>query len=99
MAIIIEEEKKGSNVFVFFGWLVVIAIIVVAIYYIFFIEPPSAVILPTGTLQQVGALPVTSVNPQDVINNQEFQSLQPYIAEPSSTGPAALGRMNPFIAP
>jgi len=99
MAIIIEEEKKRSNIFAFLGWFVVIAIIAVAIYYIFFIEPPSATILPTGTLQQVSALPVASINPQDVINSQGFQSLQPYIAEPSSTSPAGLGRSNPFIAP
>ena len=99
MAIIIEEEKKGSSVFMFLGWIVVFAIIVAAVYYVFFVVPPSTIIQPTGTLQQVSSLPVKNVNPQDVINNQEFQALQPYIAEPTSTGPAAVGRTNPFIAP
>lgn len=99
MAIVIEEEKKTSNILAFLGWIVVLAIIVAAVYYIFFVEPPSAVILPTGTLQSVGSLPVASVNPQDVVNNDEFQSLKQYISEPTSTGPAPLGRQDPFIAP
>jgi predicted permease len=98
MAIVIEEEKKSSNILAFLGWIVVLAIIVAAIYYIFFVEPPSAVILPTGTLQSVGSLPMTSVNPQDVLNNDEFRALQQYVPEPTSTGPVPVGRANPFIA-
>ena len=99
MAIVIEEEKKSSSALAFFGWIVVLAIIVAAIYYIFFVLPPSAIILPTGTLQSVGSLPATAVSPQDVVNNDEFQVLQQYVAEPTSTGPVPLGRQNPFIAP
>ena len=99
MAIIVEEEKKGSNIITLLGWIVVLAIIIAAAYYIFFVEPPSAIILPTGTLQTVGSLPATAVNPQDVVNNDEFQALQQYVAEPTSTGPASIGRQNPFIAP
>jgi predicted permease len=99
MAIVIEEEKKSSNALAFLGWIVVIAVIIAAIYYIFFVEPPTAVIAPTGTLQNIGSLPATEVNPQDVINSDEFQALQQYIAEPTSTGPAPVGRPNPFVAP
>jgi hypothetical protein len=99
MAIVIEEEKKSSNIFSFLGWLVVLAIIAVAIYFIFFVEPPSAIILPTGTLESVSSLPINGVNPQDVVNNEEFQALQQYVAEPTSTGPITHGRSNPFIAP
>ncbi len=99
MAIVIAEEKKGGNILAFFGWLVVLAIIAVAIYYIFFVVPPSAIILPSGTLQNVGSLPAAGVSPQDVVNNQQFQSLQQYVQEPTSTGPVPVGRTNPFIAP
>lgn len=99
MAIVIEEEKKGSNILAFFGWVVILAIIVAAIYYIFFVEPPSAIILPTGALQSVGSLPVSTVNPQNVVNNAEFQAFQQLIPEPTSTGPVPVGRQDPFISP
>ena len=99
MAIVIEEEKKSSNILAFLGWIVVLAIIVAAVYYIFFVEPPSAVILPTGTLQSVGSLPIASVNPQDVVSNDEFRALKQYVSEPTSTGPVPVGRQDPFIAP
>jgi hypothetical protein len=99
MAIVIEEEKKSSSALAFLGWIVVLAIIAVAIYYVFFALPPSAIILPTGTLESVGSLPATAVNPQDVVNNEEFRALQQYVAEPTSTGPVPVGRQNPFIAP
>jgi hypothetical protein len=99
MAIIVEEEKKSNNILALLGWVVVLAIIVAAVYYVFFVEPPSAIILPTGNLQSVGSLPATAVSPQDVVNNEEFQALQQYVAEPTSTGPVSVGRQNPFIAP
>ena len=99
MAIVIEEEKKKNGILAFLGWIVVLVIIVVAVYYIFFELPPSAIILPTGTLESVGSLPATAVNPQDVVNNSEFQALQQYVSEPTSTGPVPVGRQNPFIAP
>jgi hypothetical protein len=100
MAIVVEEEKKGSsNALTYLGWIVVLVIIGAAVYFIFFVEPPSAIILPTGTLQSVGSLPVSGVNPANVVNNTEFQALQQYIAEPTSTGPVSVGRPDPFIAP
>ncbi len=99
MAIVIEEEKKSSNFLAFFGWIVVLGIVVAAIYYVFFVQPPSAIILPTGILKNVAALPTRNVSPQDVVNNDEFQALQQYVPEPSSTGPVSVGRQNPFIAP
>ena len=99
MAIVIEEEKKGGTLFAFLGWIVVLAMIGAAIYYIFFVEPPSAIILPTGTLKEVSSLPVTSVNPQDVMTNTEFQALRQYVPEPTSTGPAPKGRQDPFLSP
>jgi hypothetical protein len=100
MAILVEEEKKGnSNILAYLGWIVVLVIVGAAVYYIFFVEPPSAIILPTGTLQSVGSLPVSGINPETVVNNDEFQALQQYIAEPTSTGPVPVGRPNPFISP
>jgi hypothetical protein len=99
MAIVIEEEKKNSNALAILGWIVVFLIVVVAIYYVFFVEPPSAVILPTGTLQTVSSLPLSGVNPENVTQNMEFQALQQYVPEPSSTGPVPVGRPNPFITP
>ena len=69
------------------------------ILYLFRVEPPSAIILPSGTLESVGSLPVKTMNPQDVMNNDEFQILQQYVTEPTSTGPVPVGRQNPFIAP
>ena len=99
MAIIVETEKKNTGILAFFGWLVVLGIIIAAIYYIFFVAPPSATILPTGTLQSVEALPVATVNPQNLTGSTQFQSLKQYIGEPTSTGPVPVSRPNPFIAP
>ncbi len=99
MAIVIEEEKKSSNTLAVFGWLVVIAILVAAIYYIFFVTPPPAIIAPNSALQAVGTFSSLSVNPQNVMSGPEFQALQQYVSEPTSTGPVLLGRQNPFIAP
>ena len=99
MAIIVETEKKNSNILAFFGWLVVFGIIIAAIYYIFFVAPPSATILPTGTLQSVEALPVATVNPQNLTGSEQFQALKQYIGQPTSTGPVSVGRPNPFVAP
>ena len=99
MAIIVETEKKNSNILTFFGWLIVVAIIIAAAYYIFFVTPPPASITPAGSLQGVEALPAATVNPQTLLNDQEFQSLQQYVGEPTSTGPVPVGRANPFIAP
>jgi hypothetical protein len=99
MAIVIEEEKKNSNTLAVFGWLVVIAIIVAAVYYIFFVTPPPTIIAPSGVLGTIGSISSSTANPQDVVNSAEFQALQQYVAEPSSTGPAPVGRQNPFLAP
>ena len=99
MAIVVEEEKKSSNTFAFFGWIIVAAIIVAAIYYIFFVTPVPAVIAPSGAAGTIGSIPSINVNPQDIVGGAEFQQLQPYIAEPTATGPVSVGRQNPFVAP
>ena len=99
MAIVIEEEKKNNHLLAILGWLVVAAIVVAAVYYIFFVEPPSALILPSAGLRSVSSVSGISVNPQSVLENSEFQSLQRYVPEPTSSGPVPVGRQNPFIAP
>jgi len=99
MAILVEEEKKSSGVLALLGWLVVIGIIFASVYYVFFVVPPSAVILPTGNLKNISSVSQLNVNPQDVLGSGEFQSLKQYVAPPVATGPAAVGRPNPFLAP
>lgn len=99
MAIIVEEEKKSSGILMILGWIVIIGIVIAAVYYVFFVIPPSAIILPSGNLQTINAVAPSNLDPQGVIGSSEFQALKQYIASPVATGPAGIGRNNPFLAP
>jgi hypothetical protein len=99
MAIIVEEEKKSSGILTVLGWIVIIGIVIVTVYYVFFVIPPSAIILPSGNLQTINSVSPSNLDPQSVIGSSEFQALKQYVASPVATGPAGVGRMNPFLAP
>jgi hypothetical protein len=76
---------------------VIIAIIIVAAYYIFFASPASVIIVPSGSLQNIAPISQVNLNAQNVLNSQQFQSLQQYVA--TSSAPAPVGRTNPFVSP
>lgn len=99
MAIIVEEEKKSSGILVFLGWLVIASMIIAAVYYVFFVIPPLAIILPSGNLQSISSVAQSNLDPQSVMGSGAFQSLKQYIVPPGASGPAGIGRLNPFIAP
>lgn len=100
MAIIVEEEKKQrSHVFGLAGWLAFLAVIAAAVYYLFFATPPSVTLTAAGSLSSIATLTQSAVQPQDVENSAALQALHTTVAVPTSTGPAAVSRTNPFIAP
>ena len=99
MAIIIEEEKKKSGILNVLGWLVVLAIVLAAGYYLFFVTPPPAIIAPSAGLKNLGSLSQVNLNVQDIVNSAQFQALKQYVPLPTSTGPAPVGRANPFVSP
>ncbi|HVO28538.1 MAG TPA: hypothetical protein VMT81_00965 [Candidatus Paceibacterota bacterium] len=99
MAIVIEEEKKNSNIAPFIGWFVILGILAVAAYYIFLAPPPAAVVSPPPQLADITALTQIGSSQVNVVSSTQFQSLRQYITEPTSTGPAPIGRTNPFVSP
>ena len=102
MAIIVDEEKKPTHIFAILMWLSFLAIAIVAVYYIFFAAPQTEVLPISGGLSAIAPLAGDSVSqPQDIIKTAAFQAILQgtTIQPPSSTGPAAVGRPNPFLSP
>lgn len=97
MAIVIEEGKKKNNMFAIIGWLAILAIIGGAIYYIFFAQPQLVAIPATGSLIVIEPLTELSANPQAIIQGSQFQALHSTITLPTPSGPASVGKNNPFI--
>jgi hypothetical protein len=100
MAIVIEEAQKDrTNLWRFLAWFGVFIVIAAAVYYIFFAAPELVVVTPSGNFNAIAPIANISLDPSSVLQNQAFQSLQSTVPPPSPSGPAAVGRSNPFIAP
>ncbi len=98
MAIVVEEEKSRANPGRLFGWLGVIVILAVAVYYILFAAPELVVIPPPAGFATIAPISSASLHPEDVLNSPTFRALsQPSFSLPTSTGPAGVGRPNPFL--
>jgi hypothetical protein len=99
MAIIIEEEKKQSVGWAAIGWLFVAVIVLVAAYYLFLAQPEVASVPPPSNLSALAPLSQITVTPQDVISLESFKALVSSTLSVASSGPAGVGRANPFISP
>jgi hypothetical protein len=100
MAIVIEEDKsKSQNSVSFLGLIIIVVILAVAAYFIFFVNPEPTPVTPPAGLDNIDSLSQVQIDPATVANNPSFQALKQYIPEPTSTGPASVGRTDPFIAP
>ena len=99
MAIIVEEEGNKSNAVSLLGWVIILGIIGAAVYYIFFVSPGASVITPPAGFEDITPIASVQFDPTAVIGSQSFQSLKQYITEPTSTGPTAVGRPDPFLSP
>ncbi len=99
MAIIVEEEQKKSGLLGIIGWLVFLAIAGAAVYYVFFAQPELVTIPASGTLGTIAPITQTALHPQTVVQGAAFQALKSTITLPSPSGPAAVSRPDPFIAP
>jgi hypothetical protein len=99
MAIIVEEEKNSSNIASFVGWFIIITVVLAAAYYLFLVTPAPAIVTPPPGFNDI--TPITQINfdPTSVVKSAGFQALKHSIAEPTSTGPVAVGRTDPFVAP
>ena len=94
MATIIEEGKNGRGGIVrLLMWLMVLIIIGAAGYYIFFAEPQLVEIATPASFKSIDPLAGINLNPEDVINGVEFQSLKIYVTPPR---PGNAGKANPF---
>lgn len=99
MAIVVEEEKKNSHVFGIVGWLVFLVALGASAYYVFFAPAPAVTLPLSGGLNSIAPLAQSPVQPQTVEANPVLTSLSTTIAAPTSSGPVAVKRTNPFLAP
>lgn len=100
MAIIVEEEKSNINLVRIAAWGTIIVIICVAAYYILFASPELIVISPPAGFERIAPVSQFKLQPEEVLNSPAYQILKaPSFPLPTPTGPAAVGRLNPFIAP
>jgi len=99
MAIIIEEEKKSQGVISLLGWISVLIMLVAAAYYLFFTPPPVVIATTPSNLKVLVSIAGSNISPATVLQSPTFQSLKQNVAPPSPTGPAAIGRDNPFVSP
>ncbi len=99
MAIIVEEEKTSSGIISFLGWASIIAILLVAAYYAFLTPAPVVVVAPPPGLNNLLSISSADLNPNSILQGAQFQSLKQHVPPPSATGPAGVGRTNPFVSP
>lgn len=100
MAIIVEEDRNRVNVVRLVGWLTILVLIAVSVYYVFFSAPAAVIITPPPGYAAIEPISQVNLVPSAVLNNPEFQALQPpSFALPTPSGPASVGRPNPFISP
>ncbi len=100
MAIIVEEEKNSVNIIRIAAWGTIAIVICVAAYYIFFAAPDLVVISPPAGFEDIEPVSQFKLQPEDVLNSPDYQALKPpSFPLPTPTGPAAVGRTNPFISP
>ena len=96
MAIIVEEEKNNSNLTSWLGVVIVILIAAAAFYYLFISQPDPAVITPPAGFEDITPIAQLNFDPTSVLQDTTFQSLKQPVAEPTSTGPQAVGKTDPF---
>ncbi len=99
MAIIIEEEKRKSNIIGMIGWLAFFSAIIAAIYYLFFVSPDLTIMAPPAGLASTTPISAITLHPEDIANNQTFQSLKQYVFTSGAQTSAVAGRANPFLLP
>jgi hypothetical protein len=99
MAIIVEEEKKKTGGWAMITWFVIVVIVLAAGYYLFLAEPPAANITPSSNVAALAPLSPISVTPQNVTDMASFKALASPVPPVATSGPAAVGRVNPFVAP
>ena len=94
MAIVVEEKKGRVGIVNFLIWIGVVATIGVSVYYIFFKNPALVEFTASPSFKNVQQLSRISINPQELLNNAEFQALKQYV---TLTPLQNLGRSNPFL--
>lgn len=100
MAIVVEEDRNRGNSLRILGWVAILILLGAAIYYIFFAAPELVTISPPANFQNIAPLSQITLHPEDVLNSAAFQALKPpAFPLPTPQGPAAVGRVNPFITP
>ena len=101
MAIIVEEERGNRiDIVRIAGWGVILIVLGAAIYYIFFAAPQLVTISPPPGYSSIAPISGLSIQPENVLNGAAYQALkQPNFPLPTPSGPAPVGRLNPFIAP
>ena len=95
MAIVVEEKRNPGSIINFLIWIAVLATAGASVYYIFFKNPELVEFTASSSFKNLQQLSKISINPQELINNAEFQALKRYV---TVTPPQNFGRSNPFLS-
>jgi hypothetical protein len=95
MAIVLEEDrsKVGASLINVALWLVFIVVLAIGTYYLFKKPEIIEIALPDNVKesQQIADF---KINPEEVLRNDEFKALRPYVTIPSLP---RVGHPNPFM--
>lgn len=95
MAIIVEEKRNRGGLVNFLIWIVILAVIAASVYYIFFKNPDLIEFTASPSFRNLQQLSQISINPGELINNPQFQTLKQYV---TVTPSQSIGRSNPFVS-
>ena len=94
MAIVVEEEQNKGSIMGVLMWSIIVIAVLLAVYYIFFKKPEIVERATPARFANIEQLLKERIEPDEVLGNPRFKSLQPYIAP---LAPQGGGRDNPFL--
>ncbi|OGZ52752.1 MAG: hypothetical protein A3B25_00975 [Candidatus Ryanbacteria bacterium RIFCSPLOWO2_01_FULL_48_26] len=97
MAIVVSEEgEKKIDIVNLTIWLFLLIVVGITAYFIFFKKPELVDVASPSSYRNIDPLAQVTLNPEEVVNSPDFQSLKQYVPLLS---PASVGRSNPFLIP
>lgn len=98
MAIIVEEEKRKINWAAIIGIFIIVVSIGTSVVYLFFVNPSQVEIFISPKLKSLSDFGQLEFNPDELMNNPSFKSLQSYVQfNVPQAGSPLVGKANPLI--
>ena len=97
MAITIYDEgERKVDIVSIAMWATLLLVVGISVYFIFFKQPGLVEVVSPANYKNIDPLANVTLNPEEVVNGKDFQSLKQYVPLPP---PAEVGRVNPFLRP